>query len=258
MALFPTVPDPVALRPVAPAPPAGSDLGLDWRFDFEKGDFTIDKDGQVPKVRGGLVPAQQVVATCLVDRAFHRMFSRRHGINYEYAQAKRQRQQTEASLETQIRDRLKRIRGVKDVVNFTFRNGPFEVFYPPREVKLPPTTEGGKYADVEGDFGTYQRMKGQQYGTFEKVTQIPERVVIAGGGFVKVPADALAVRFTVVLDVGARYSFEVVPHGGNPPAPPLKGRYLDMEIMGNYATIATHNYGELEPPPGSPPSRRKA
>ena len=70
------------------------------------------------------MPAQQAVAQLLVDRAWHRMFTRRHGINYQLAMNKRLRPQTHASLEAQVRDRLERVPGIKAVEQFAFVDEP--------------------------------------------------------------------------------------------------------------------------------------
>ena len=267
--LFPVAPTPRVMRTNQPPPPPGSQVGKDWEFDFERGDFVVDRDGQVPKIEGHRVPAQQIVATALVDRAFHSQFRRSHGINYEYAQTRRHREQTYGSLETQIRDRMKRIRGVKEVIDFQFRAGPFDVYYPPRYVDLPPEEWGGTYEDMETvtlpqDMAYYDSLERKEnYGWFERTHVLPPKRVVAGGGVVHIPPDAIGVRFVCVLEVGIRYRFGVLatrqPPNQGPIEPPddggfdtRAGRYWHMEQMDSYLQIATNRYQDLEPPRGQP------
>jgi len=266
--LFPVAPTPLVNRTNQPPPPPGSQVGKDWEFDFEKGDFVIDRDGNVPKIEGHRVPAQQVVCTALVDRSFHHQFRRSHGINYEYAQQRRHREQVYASLEKQIRDRMTRIRGVKEVIDFQFRAGPFDVYYPPRYVTLPPVPWGGRYRDMEAwsppqRMGYYDALSTQTYAQLEEEHLIPGRTVVASGGLVHVPADAIGIRFVCVLDVGIRYRFGVTSFRAPPNQGPIEppgdegwesraGRYWHMEQMDSYLQIATNRYQDLEPPRGQP------
>jgi hypothetical protein len=125
--LFPVIPNPpqVAARLRTPQTPAGGRVLRDWQFDFLGGDLATTPDGRaVELLRPELVVAQQCVVNLLVERDSYRVYPRRFGMDYTRAQRLPRREQTRAELERQVRAQLRGARGVRDVVEPRWEDGP--------------------------------------------------------------------------------------------------------------------------------------
>jgi hypothetical protein len=125
--LFPVIPNPPQVTAgLGAAPtPAGGRVLRDWQFDFLQGDLATAPDGRaVELLRPELVVAQQCVVALLVERDSYRVYPRRFGMDYQRAQRLPRRDQLRAELEAQVRAQLRAVRGVRDVVEPRWTDGP--------------------------------------------------------------------------------------------------------------------------------------